>query len=111
MARKTRRGLAWCCRRQVQQPVPSYTWHSHLPLTPPAPSFTQSLSTLPAPCPVAACPALQECSSSCTTEGVHVEVTPAYVGRQSEMDPTYEEEDGVAERRYYTYRVRVSNCG
>ncbi|EFN52001.1 hypothetical protein CHLNCDRAFT_139531 [Chlorella variabilis] len=44
-------------------------------------------------------------------QGVHVEVTTAYVGRQSDLDPTYEKEEGVADKHYFTYRIRVSNCG
>lgn len=40
-----------------------------------------------------------------------MEVTTAYVGRQSDLDPTYEKEEGVADKHYFTYRIRVSNCG
>lgn len=56
------------------------------------------------------CARLQECSSSCATEGVHVEVTTAYVGAQAQLDPTYEAEEGVPQKQYFTYRIRVSNC-
>ncbi|KAL4451199.1 hypothetical protein ABPG77_009271 [Micractinium sp. CCAP 211/92] len=54
---------------------------------------------------------MQECSSSCQTEGVHVEVTTAHVGSQEDLDPHYEPEEGQGPKQYYTYRVRVSNCG
>ena len=54
---------------------------------------------------------LAECSSSAQTEGIHVEVTTAYVGPQSDLDPTYEPEEGVAMKHFFTYRIRISNVG
>ncbi|KAI3430609.1 hypothetical protein D9Q98_005201 [Chlorella vulgaris] len=55
------------------------------------------------------------CSSSCETEGVDVEVTTGYVGNQRDLDPTFEAEEGAEEgadgNTYFTYRIRVSNCG
>lgn len=54
---------------------------------------------------------MQGCSSSAETEGVHVEVTTAFIGGAGDVDPSYEEEEGVPEKLYYTYRVRVSNVG
>jgi len=54
---------------------------------------------------------VQECTSSCETEGVHVEVSTSHVGTQADLDPLYEEEEGVPQKSFYTYRVRVSNCG
>lgn len=41
---------------------------------------------------------------------MHVEVTSAYVGPQEQLDPTYEAEEGVPQKQYFTYRIRVSNC-
>ncbi|GAB4815343.1 hypothetical protein N2152v2_002389 [Parachlorella kessleri] len=55
---------------------------------------------------------LMQCSSSCRTEGVVVEVTSAFMGRESELDPMYEEpEDAEDEKHLFTYRVRISNVG
>ena len=56
---------------------------------------------------------MAQCTSRCTTDGVTVEVTTAYVGTRSEIDPTYEsdnDEEGP-KKYYYTYRVRISNVG
>ena len=54
---------------------------------------------------------LARCSSTATTEGIHVEVTTSYVGKQAELDPTYDDEDGTPPKLLFTYRVRVSNLG
>ncbi|PSC74841.1 Co2+ Mg2+ efflux [Micractinium conductrix] len=54
---------------------------------------------------------MQRCSSSAETEGVHVEVTTAHVGSQGELDPTFDPDEEGPEKEFYTYRVRVSNCG
>ncbi|KAI7840000.1 hypothetical protein COHA_006265 [Chlorella ohadii] len=56
--------------------------------------------------------ALDEATSSCTTEGVHVEVSTAHMGSQADLDPLYDEDDsGAPEKHYWTYRIRVSNVG
>ena len=85
---------------------------------------------------------MAQCSSSATTDGIHVEVTTAFVGvrrggrgrgtavssslspptkyytcillelqKQADLDPTYEDEDGLPPKLLFTYRVRVSNVG
>lgn len=56
--------------------------------------------------------ALDEATSSCTTEGVHVEVSTAHMGSQADLDPLYDEDDdGAPKKHYWTYRIRVSNLG
>ncbi|PRW20169.1 hypothetical protein C2E21_9247 [Chlorella sorokiniana] len=56
--------------------------------------------------------ALDEATSSCTTDGVHVEVSTAHMGSQAELDPLYDDEDdGSPKKHYWTYRIRVSNLG
>jgi hypothetical protein len=55
---------------------------------------------------------MARCSSSCTTDGVRVDVTTSFIGRQSDLDPTYDQDDDDAPPKYYfTYRIRVSNLG
>eukprot|EP00887_Chlorella_sp_A99_P000267 scaffold13.g267.t1 len=56
--------------------------------------------------------AMAERSSSATTThdpgvAVNVEVTTAYAG----MDATYEPDEGVPQKQYFAYRIRISNIG
>jgi hypothetical protein len=56
---------------------------------------------------------MARCSSTATTNSIRVDVCSAFVGSQSDLDPTYDadDDDAVPPKMYYTYRVRVSNVG
>lgn len=57
---------------------------------------------------------LTQCSSLAITEGIRIDVCSAYVGSQTDLDPTYDPEQDAQEhppKQFYTYRVRISNVG
>lgn len=50
---------------------------------------------------------LEQCSSSATTQGVHVEITTACIGSRIPLDLT----EMPTARPVWTYRIRIENVG